>query len=41
MNDKKPEVNDLAVERNMLAAGHTLLAWRLTALSMVSLGFTN
>ena len=40
MNDKQPNVNDLAVERNILAAERTLMAWVRTALSMISFGFT-
>jgi putative membrane protein len=39
MNDKQPNVNDLAVERNILAAERTLMAWIRTALSMISFGF--
>jgi len=40
MNDKQPDVNDLAVERNILAAERTLMAWVRTALAMISFGFT-
>ncbi len=38
--DEKPDSNELAVERTIMAAERTLMSWTRTSISLISFGFT-
>ena len=38
--DEKPDSNELAIERTIMAAERTLMSWTRTSISLISFGFT-
>jgi len=40
IQEGKPDSNDLAVERTVMAAERTLMSWTRTSISLISFGFT-